>query len=98
MSLPDTVEEAECFLSLAHAEHDLQQAEKMLADVRLKECKLRVQMYRLQAMKVAKRLEEAELWVGRVSLGVRRHHLVVHPTATKALQRYSHAVGRCQVF
>lgn len=97
-SPPDTVEEAQCLLSLAHAERDLQHAEKRLADVRVKQCKLRVRMYSLQAKKAAKRLGEAELEVGRVSLDIRRRHLVVHPTATKALRRYGRDIGRCWVF
>ena len=39
MSLADTIKEAECLLSLAHAEHNLQHAEKRLGDVHVKECK-----------------------------------------------------------
>ena len=97
-SPPDTIEEAECLLSLAHAERDLQHAEKRLADVRVKECKLRVQMYSLQAKKAAKRLGDTELEIGRVSLVIRRRHLVVRPTATKALRRYGRNVGKCGVF
>jgi len=52
-----------------------------LADSHVKECKLCVQMYSLQAKKAAKQLGEAELEVVRVNLAVRHHHLAVHPTA-----------------
>ena len=97
-SPPDTIKEAECLLSLAHAERDLQHAEKRLADVRVKECKLHVQMYSLQAKKAAKRLGDTKLEIGRVSLVIRRRHLVVHPTATKALRWYGRNVGKCRVF
>lgn len=65
--------------------------------MRVKESKLRVWMYNLQAKKAAKQSGDAELEVGRVSLAVRRRRLVVHPTATRAFRKYGHDIGRCNV-
>lgn len=64
------LEEAKCFLGVAHAERDVLCAEKILADVRLKETIIKAKLYRIQIARAKNRLANADLHVGRARFGL----------------------------
>jgi hypothetical protein len=69
--MPETLEEAECILGVAYAQRSICQAEVTLADLRVKESRLRAQLYVIRADKVKKKLDDADIKVGSARNSVR---------------------------
>ncbi|KAF7975803.1 hypothetical protein HWV62_8485 [Athelia sp. TMB] len=88
---PTSLEEAKCIMSLAHVTRDTHAMAFRLSKKRAQECKLRAQIYELQARKTEARLEEADLDVGRASWTLRRRGYNVHSSPQLAIQQYGSA-------
>jgi hypothetical protein len=69
--VPDSLDEANCLLRVAHAARDVCRTAKRLADYQVKETLLRAELYRFQAAKAEQQLRVAEMDVGRARLVLR---------------------------
>jgi hypothetical protein len=69
--VPDSLDEANCLLGVAHAARDVCRTAKRLADYQVKETLLRAELYRFQAAKAEQQLRVAEMDVGRARLVLR---------------------------
>lgn len=85
---PQSLEEAECLVELAHAKRDSQRAAKRLATIRLRESRIRTRLHLLQAQEATRVWGDAEVDVGRIILMIERSGYLVHPSPSQALQKY----------
>ncbi|KAF7975622.1 hypothetical protein HWV62_9215 [Athelia sp. TMB] len=88
---PTSLEQAKCIMSLARVTRDTHAMAFRLSKKRAQECKLRAQIYELQAQQTEARLEEADLDVGRASWTLRRRGYKVHSSPQLAMQQYGSA-------
>lgn len=90
----DSYEEADHLLALARTERNLLHAAKHVAELRVKAHKLRAELYQLKALQAAKRFNNAELQVGKVSYHVKSYGFYRYPTVNAALQKYGRDSSR----
>ena len=80
----EQLEEAECLLGIAQAQRDIRSAEKHLVDCRLKEVGERARLYRIQAAKARKGVDEARKDVGRARRSVGIAHQAIPESPCRA--------------
>lgn len=85
---PTSLEEADCLMNLAYAERDIHDISKKLSRKRALECRLRANLYELQARRAEAEIGEADLDIGRTSLAIRNKGYFVYPTPSLAIKRY----------
>jgi hypothetical protein len=88
--VPDSLEEANCLLGVAHAARDVCRTAKRLADYQVKETLLRAELYRLHAAKAEQQLRVAEMDVGRARLVVRKGGFRLSTSASPSPPRVRH--------
>jgi hypothetical protein len=79
VDVPDSEEEAVCLVELVNVERTICEFVKALAEHRLTEATLRVQLLRIQAQKAQNNLDKANFSVGQVRSAVRRGGYSVYP-------------------
>jgi hypothetical protein len=72
MPLVETLEEARCLLGVVHAEREVCRKEKELAYSRVKESMRRIQLYRIHAQTLERKLHQANRRVGKARSIIRR--------------------------
>lgn len=84
---PESQEEAQSLLTVAHAGRNASHAEKLFVESKIHEAITLLQLYRIRAHRCERQLKEATVDVGRAHLAIRQSGYQLEPLVTHSDKR-----------